>query len=155
MPIKIVLDTNIFFNKWFLEGPQFELLRRHVASGRSIVFIPSVVILELKTHYLKKVSEHVNAVQKLTHVLPPGYTAPPLPLPQTVADDYPRYLRSRISELGLGVDHILRYELEAMAPYGPGASAGLLTGHRHSGIRVLSYVPLTPEGSPHASIADP
>jgi putative tryptophan/tyrosine transport system substrate-binding protein len=30
-----------------------------------------------------------------------------------------------------------------------------LTGHRHSGIRVFSHAPPTPEGSPHASIAEP
>jgi hypothetical protein len=51
MPIKIVFDTNILFNRWYLDGPQFDLLRRHVASGRSTVTIPAVVVLELKNHY--------------------------------------------------------------------------------------------------------
>ena len=98
--MRIVLDTNILFDRWFLTGPQFALLRRHAATGQSIVFIPSVAVLELRNQYLKKVSEHFQAVQKLTQVLPPGYTLPPLPLPQHLAEDYPQYLRTRIAELG-------------------------------------------------------
>jgi hypothetical protein len=62
--MRIVLDTKILFDKWFLTGPQFELLQRHTASGRSTVFIPSVVVLELQNRYLKKVSEHITAAQR-------------------------------------------------------------------------------------------
>ena len=75
MPIRIVFDTNILFNRWYLDGLQFDLLRRHVASGRSTVAIPAVVVLELKNHYLKIVSKHLDAVQERLH----GLLAKPWP----------------------------------------------------------------------------
>ena len=50
--------------------------------------------------------------------------------------------------------HIDVGTLRPSAPGYAGACEGRLTGHRHSGIRVLSHVPLLPEGSPHASIAE-
>jgi hypothetical protein len=100
MPIKIVFDTNILFNRWYLDGPQFDLLRRHVASGRSTVTIPAIVVLELKNHYLKIVSEHLGAVQKLNPMLPEGYEPISLATPSDLAEDYVKQLRSRIAELG-------------------------------------------------------
>jgi hypothetical protein len=51
--------------------------------------------------------------------------------------------------------HIDVGTLRPSAPGYAGAWEGRLTGHRHSGIRVLSHAPLLPEGSPHASIAEP
>src|SRR5947209_4480014 len=51
--------------------------------------------------------------------------------------------------------HIDVGTLRPSAPGYAGACEGRLTGHRHSGIRVLSHAPLLPEGSPHARIAEP
>src|SRR5436305_4129554 len=51
--------------------------------------------------------------------------------------------------------HIDVGTLRPSAPGYAGACEGRLTGHRHSGIRVLSHAPLLPEGSPQASIAEP
>jgi PIN domain len=103
--MKIVLDTNVLFDKWFLTGPQFELLRRHTASGRSTVVIPSVVVLELENHYQRKISEHIAAAQKLNAMLPPGAAAIPLPSPEEIAAVYGRQLRDRLSELGFQEVH--------------------------------------------------
>ena len=51
--------------------------------------------------------------------------------------------------------HIDVRTLKPSAPGYAGACEGRLTGHRHSGRRVLSHAPLLPEGSPYASIAEP
>jgi len=51
--------------------------------------------------------------------------------------------------------HIDVGTLRHAAPDCPVLCVSLLTGHRHSGIRVFSHAPPTPEGSPHASIAEP
>ena len=51
--------------------------------------------------------------------------------------------------------HIDVGTLRHAAPGCPVICVSRLTGHRHSGIRVFSYAPHTPEGSPHASIAEP
>lgn len=100
MPMKIVFDTNILFDKWYLDGPQFELLRRHVASGRSAVVIPSVVVLEMKNNYLKETSKLLSAVEKLNPMLPEGYAPLSCPSPAVLSDEYLVQLRARIGELG-------------------------------------------------------
>jgi hypothetical protein len=96
--MKIVLDTNILFDKWFLAGPQFELLQRHAASGRSTVFIPSMAVLELQNRYFKRVSEYISAAQKLNHVLPPGYATLSLPSPNTLVD---AKILARFDQIGM------------------------------------------------------
>src|SRR5262245_13037551 len=67
--------------------------------------------------------------------------------------------RSQLSACTLKVNgcrsHIDVGTLRHAAPGCPVICVSRLTGHRHSGIRVFSHAPHTPEGSPHASIAEP
>src|SRR5438445_8532465 len=73
---------------------------------------------------------------------------------------YPRCIGSFILFRAISMPHGCRSHIDVgtlrpSAPGYAGACEGRLTGHRHSGIRVLSHAPLLPEGSPHARIAEP
>jgi hypothetical protein len=129
VPIKIVLDTNILFENWFLSSPQLELLRRHSASGRSIVFIPSVVILELQNHYSDQLRKNITALRNLNSMLPPGEAPLVLPSPEDLVNEYSQHLQKRITELGFQIaeftdithDRMVSRALSKRKPFNDGA----------------------------------
>jgi hypothetical protein len=72
----------------------------------------------------------------------------------------PRFCSPRTLCSAAGITHGCRSHIDVgtlrhAAPGCPVICVSRLTGQRHSGIRVFSHAPPTPEGSPHASIAEP
>ena len=53
----ILIDTNIFFDNWFLKSPQFSLLANFLNNTKSILLIPSVICEEVDHKYKSEVSE--------------------------------------------------------------------------------------------------
>lgn len=47
----IVLDTNIFFNDWYVKGANFEMLRNYCNNMRHTLLLPQIVIQEVDNKY--------------------------------------------------------------------------------------------------------
>jgi len=72
----VILDTNIIFNHWFLETPYFNLLERAANLGLFEIYIPEIVLLEVKSEYQKRLKEYFkyekirHMIEKLDMILP-------------------------------------------------------------------------------------
>lgn len=67
--MKVVLDSNIIFDNWYLTGPNITVLERHIKLGESKLFIPEIVIWEVKNLFKKQIIEHTQSVKKLNNLL--------------------------------------------------------------------------------------
>lgn len=61
----IVIDTNIFFNNWFLKSPQFSLFANFCNNTRSKLLIPSVVCEEVNHKYKSESDALLTEIKKI------------------------------------------------------------------------------------------
>lgn len=62
----IFIDTNIFFNHWYLRAPLFELLANYVSNERATVLVSEVVCEEMNAKFQ---SERASAAKELTKAI--------------------------------------------------------------------------------------
>jgi rRNA-processing protein FCF1 len=67
--MNIVLDSNIIFDNWYLTGPNITVLQRHIKLGGSKLFIPEIVILEVKNLFKKRITQYAQSVKELNNLL--------------------------------------------------------------------------------------
>lgn len=92
--IAVVLDTNIIFNHWFFDSPNFNLLEVACNLGLFEVYIPEVVYLELQANYSKELQDSIryNNFCRLTKRL--GIDLPSL---EYINEEYKNFLDNKIN----------------------------------------------------------
>lgn len=50
----ILLDTNIYYDNWFLTSPQFALLANYCQNNSAILLVPQVVVNEVEAKFNQK-----------------------------------------------------------------------------------------------------
>jgi len=61
----VILDTNTIYNKWFLNTPYFKLLEIAAKQNLIEVYIPEIVLIELKSKYQKELQKIVVNIKML------------------------------------------------------------------------------------------
>ena len=67
--MKIIIDSNIIFQDWFLNKPNFLLLKKYIKLSNSELFIPEIVILESSNIYREEVLKRVRTIESETNKL--------------------------------------------------------------------------------------
>lgn len=60
--MNIVIDTNIFYNNWYLEGLNINLLEGLIEAEEIRLIIPEIVLLEIKNLYRKELEQLLRKV---------------------------------------------------------------------------------------------
>lgn len=71
----VLLDTNVYFNNWFLKNPSFVKLIRYCNDTDATLLLPEVVVEEVEAKYMEesdKVLKQVDEIQRLCENL--GHT---------------------------------------------------------------------------------
>lgn len=63
----IFIDTNIFFNHWYLKAPLFELLANYVSNQRATVLVSEVVCEEVNAKFQSERSSAAKELTKAVH----------------------------------------------------------------------------------------
>ena len=99
--MNIVLDTNILFENWYLEGPHFLLLEKYLSISESKLFIPEIVVLETKNLFRKELKKLLSGAHKLSRYLPDEQVFKQLPGEQEKYEEYVTKLDERLKELNV------------------------------------------------------
>lgn len=99
----VVLDANILFGNWYLEGPHFTVLERHIKLGQSTLVVPEIVVLETKNLFKKELSKHISSVKEIDRLVPNLKLGSYVPDIETLCTEYEKALHSRFVELGVDV----------------------------------------------------
>lgn len=62
----IIIDTNIFFNNWFLKSPQFSLLANFANNTNARLLLPRVVCMELKNKFDSESKATLEEIEKIS-----------------------------------------------------------------------------------------
>lgn len=100
MEIQIVLDTNVIFNKWYLEGPSFRAIEQLVKVDVCKLVVPEIVIAEVKSKYKEEVIAKIRRVSQLNAVLPPEKRIQRIDADE-LYKSYEDYLNKKFKELGV------------------------------------------------------
>lgn len=63
--MKIFIDSNIFFNSYFLKGPQFQLLSNFIKNTTNNLIVSEVVVLEVENKYKNSLQQIKLDLQKV------------------------------------------------------------------------------------------
>lgn len=96
----VVLDTNVLYGNWYLEGTNFKLLERHIKLGQSNLVIPEIVVLETKSLFRKQLSKHVVSAREIERLAPNLKLSSYIPSIDELCMQYEKALHSRLDELG-------------------------------------------------------
>lgn len=99
----IIMDTNTFYNNWHLRGPSMFLIEQYISIGKAKLFLPKIVVQEVKNLYrreIEKAVSHVHQINRLTSGI--GLTVDPLSV-SYVAAKYSAVLDSRLESLGVEI----------------------------------------------------
>lgn len=99
----VVLDTNILFDNWYLEGPNFTVLERHIKLGQSSLVVPEVVVLETKNLFKKQLLKHIKSAKEIDRLVPNLKLGSHIPDIEILCAEYEKALHSRFVELGVEV----------------------------------------------------
>jgi len=67
--MKIVLDTNIIFDHWQLDGPNFLVLEKLIRLNKCKLIIPEIVFLEVMNKYRQVLLDRTKAVDDLNKLI--------------------------------------------------------------------------------------
>lgn len=67
--VHIILDTNIIYGSYFFETTKFQALFKYLKDTKHTLFIPEIVILEVKKHYGLEVGKFAAEVSKFNKTL--------------------------------------------------------------------------------------
>lgn len=83
----IVLDTNIYFNQWFLEGANFRVFRNFCNNTGAHILLPEIVRQEVQNKYEGELSQARTDLEKLvTKFTKLGFECPPSPVAEEEYD---------------------------------------------------------------------
>lgn len=68
--LRVVLDTNSLHGSWWLEGPNFLMLKRFIKAGMLEVLIPEVVVHEVVNNYSQELRDAQQASVNLAQLVP-------------------------------------------------------------------------------------
>lgn len=102
--MRIVFDTNVIFQNWYLKGPNFELLEKYLGLLDVKLIVPKIVIAEAKNKYREMVNKtYMTATkefEKLKRLLPPSFAIHQSVIElDNVCKEYERAFDERLSEL--------------------------------------------------------
>jgi len=99
----VVLDTNIIFDHWFLDTPYFNLLERAPNLDILEIYIPEVVLLEVKSTYRRRLREYFNyeKIPTMTKKLDIK-----LPSPEQICQKYEEFLKRKIANSSFNILNI-------------------------------------------------
>ena len=98
--MKIVLDANILFRDWYLDGPDFRVIEKHMALCGSELIVPEIIVLETVNNHRKQVSKHCGAVRKLRGLVRGTGDSLISPDPNAASEAYQEALSARLTALG-------------------------------------------------------
>jgi len=67
--MQIVLDTNIIFDHWQLDGPNFLVLEKLIRLNKCKLIIPEIVFLEVMNKYRQVLLDRTKAVDDLNKLI--------------------------------------------------------------------------------------
>ncbi len=132
--MKIVLDTNILVNRWFLSGPTFDLLEKYLHQTNSVLILPRIVIQEIQNKYREvlnkrifETSHAIKEVQRLTQHVQTSIQELSIDAELTY-DKYEQFLNYKITQLKTQIpeyndiphDIIVRRAIASRKPFGAG-----------------------------------
>jgi len=98
--MRIVLDASILYRNWLLDTPDFRVLEKHMALGRSELFVPEIALLETISNYRKEVRRHLASLGKLRRLVPSMSGSEAVPDLEEICDAYRETLHARLESLG-------------------------------------------------------
>lgn len=96
--MKIVLDTNIIFDNWFLDGPNFKVVEQLIKLGVCELVIPQIVIFEVKNKYREELKKNTAVIGHLNTLLPIDKRIAHLNIDE-LCNNYEAYLTKKLREL--------------------------------------------------------
>ena len=128
--MKIVIDTNIFYNNWFLDSLNFKLLKSFLHKTNASLFVPKIVFEEVINKYkegLKKcVAEYHKILKNLNRYL---FFVKTLEIEtieiETISHEYSKFLQNKLKDFNVKIinykdiphEDIVQRELQRKAPY--------------------------------------
>jgi hypothetical protein len=106
-PIRIVLDTNQFYNDWLLEVSPFVAIERACRLNIARLVVPKIVFLEVLNLYRRRLREFNYEVEKLRRSAPGRLELPIQALDiDKLGQEYDRLLELRLKDLDTEIpDH--------------------------------------------------
>jgi hypothetical protein len=96
----IILDTNIIFDDWLLNGTQMEILAKLIKKDVHQLWVPQLVIDESSRHFERKCEESRKSIEKMNKILHVLELKPPnFPEPEKARSDYKKKLLKRLKDL--------------------------------------------------------
>ncbi|MFC2041165.1 PIN domain-containing protein [Chloroflexota bacterium] len=68
--MQIVLDTNIIFDHWHLDGPNFLVLEKLIRLSKCKLIIPEIVFMEVINKYRQVLLDRTKAIDDLNKLIP-------------------------------------------------------------------------------------
>ena len=128
--MKIVIDTNIFYNNWFLDSLNFKLLKSFLHKTNASLLVPKIVFEEVINKYkegLKKcVAEYHKILKNLNRYL---FFVKTLEIEtieiETISHEYSKFLQNKLKDFNVKIinykdiphEDIVQRELQRKAPY--------------------------------------
>jgi len=66
---EVVIDTNVIFKNWYLDGPSMAVIERLIASGQCKLIVPEIVLLEVQNLYTEKMGELIGSIKKVNGLI--------------------------------------------------------------------------------------
>ena len=113
-PTTVIIDSNVLFGSWQLEGDRWDSLSSLCEGGAFKVALPRLVIAETAGNYKREVTKIQSAASKVG-----------LPTPEVELDGYEDRLSSRAKQLGfeiiggyaIGVDELIQMAINRVPPF--------------------------------------
>lgn len=96
---EVVIDTNVIFKNWYLDGPSMAVIERLIASGQCKLIVPEIVLLEVQNLYKEKMGELIGSIKKVNGLIRDKRHAVKVPDIKAISDAYQRRLNKRLKVL--------------------------------------------------------
>lgn len=96
---EIVIDTNVIFKNWYLDGPGMAVIASLIASGQCKLIVPEVVLLEIQNLYKERMAELISSIRQANGLMKSKEHIIKLPDIKAVCDAYNSILDKRLSVL--------------------------------------------------------
>ena len=100
--MKIVLDTNVIFNNWYLDSPNFKVVEQLVKLDVCKLVIPEIVMFEMRNKYEEELTEKMPAARHLNTLLPRDKQIGRLDIDE-LCKNYEVFLTKKFKELGIEI----------------------------------------------------
>jgi len=128
--MKIVIDTNIFYNNWFLNNTNFRLLKLYLKKTKSSLILPQIVFEEIVNKYIEELNncykEYNTILRRLNKYL---FISKTLEIEsieiEFISEEYSNFLKNKLKDFNVKIidykdiphEDIVERELKRKAPY--------------------------------------